>query len=1302
MERERGPRYQWPRLPYCPDPVPTNGPGVGWESATLKVVGFPLQTRTSDLHQRFAGQGNLVSIRFSRDEEGRERAAFLTFVPIPKGHFWASNDRRPRREVMHVSSNSFSILVERLRQKPEYIQHPRGDGARIQGKIMLLPRMLQFGVLVGHDKMAALRTLSDLGDTSFLVNFDFRNRRLEIGFSCKIENSTGRPTFDYDLDRVRQFKAQIVLHNIERIYSLRHPRDELSLIIVAKSPVLFFKKRTDIENTHSDGFQWGEGRTWQRVTDLMYDTSRLDESKTSLVKPNRYIDIGRWLVYQVYLPSSDHKSWEVARETLQAYNVEIINTLSNNLSSTGFGTVEAKVPTFWNLFDQHVTHQGLLAVLGGEDYHLPFAARYQLEACISQGLLIENNITSEFLGRLSQLARTHRYLSNPAADLLTYVCDDGKIVYDPMSLFEDRRAMTYRPTFRLPDYCEWVRKVIVTPTTMHLSSPTPETTNRILRQYRKYADRFLRVQFTEEKTIGRLFQDNEGMTKDAIFDRIHRTLKNGIDLAGRHYEFLAFGNSQFRENGAYFFHSTSDLTCDHIRDWMGDFSHIRVVAKFAARMGQCLSTTRTVNNLPAGVDIRTIPDIEDKGWCFTDGVGKISFELARDIADSLNMYYKGTTPSAFQFRLGGSKGLLVAWPQSIQGQSPHPLKFNQLHLRPSQMKFNTGSKSVEIIRGAEFSIATLNRQTITILRSLGVPDEVFMEMMFQQDKEYQDAIHDGKVALDLLQRHSGPNSTNEILAAMVRSGFIRTKEPCVMALLHSWIVWCQIQLKDKARLVVEQGAFLFGCVDETNTLRGWYEQQPEDTPKLPQIFVQVPESIDSKDYVVKTGICVVGRNPSMHPGDLRVVEAVDIPQLHHLRNVVVFPANGDRDIPSMCSGGDLDGDDFFVFWDQRLCPPQKNFPPMNHDAVQPTKLNRDVEIADIKDFFVEYMKNDSLSRIATSHLAWADKRGATHENCLELSQLHSKAVDYVKSGQPARLPPRLKVRFWPHFMENRWDKEQSTTALGRIFDHMKKKIQLNVEYHDYFDSRILRRYDLQQDELLKAAAFKMQYDAVLKKIMQQRDIDTEFEIFTTFALRKSKLANDYKRHEDIGDDRTTLHDRFMQAATKEAGPKPKQKFRRFVAACYRVTWEHIQFAKCHDEPAPFITFPWVFHKELGSIATEMEEKEEVNDKWEVETKLVPKSELDTSPEIINNIWDEDITDILDQLSEAEDTENSAAKNFVVESSVAENSVVESHIKVEQKPEGSSATTLVDGDVEMTQTVEVRPINYAEKMKKFQM
>jgi RNA-dependent RNA polymerase len=447
---------------------------------------------------------------------------------------------------------------------------------------------------------------------------------------------------------------------------------------------------------------------------------------------------------------------------------------------------------------------------------------------------------------------------------------------------------------------------------------------------------------------------------------VYRTLFNGIRIGDRHYEFLAFGNSQFRENGAYFFCPTDHLSCNDIRQWMGSFAHIKVVAKYAARLGQCFSTTRAIHGLSAP-DIVKIPDIERNEYCFTDGVGKISAFLAQMITVEFNLRVS-TAPSAFQFRLGGCKGILVVSPDA---------KDKEVHIRKSQQKFTATYNGLEIIRWSRFSSANLNRQTITILSSLGVPDETFLGMLVHQLASYHSAMKDDALAQTLLSKYIDDNQMTINIATMINNGFMAEREPFVLSLLHLWRSWSIKLLKEKAKIIVEDGAFLLGCVDETGSLRGY--TKPKVAPgesfskdDLPQIFVQVPTKDDPNKYNVIEGICLVGRNPSLHPGDLRVVHAVNVPGLHHLRDVVVFPQAGERDVPSMCSGGDLDGDDFFVIWDKKLQPPEWNCEAMNYSAPEPKAQRAAVEVTDLMKFFVRFMKNDSLPTIAHAHLAQSD------------------------------------------------------------------------------------------------------------------------------------------------------------------------------------------------------------------------------------------------------------------------------------------------------------------------------------------
>ena len=64
--------------------------------------------------------------------------------------------------------------------------------------------------------------------------------------------------------------------------------------------------------------------------------------------------------------------------------------------------------------------------------------------------------------------------------------------------------------------------------------------------------------------------------------------------------------------------------------------------------------------------------------------------------------------------------------------------------------------------------------------------------------------------------------------------------------------------------------------------------------------------------------------------------AISCPKLSHHRDVIVFSARGERPVPAECSGSDLDGDTYFVAWDERLLPP-KTVPPMMYAAMEASK-----------------------------------------------------------------------------------------------------------------------------------------------------------------------------------------------------------------------------------------------------------------------------------------------------------------------------------------------------------------------------
>ena len=133
---------------------------------------------------------------------------------------------------------------------------------------------------------------------------------------------------------------------------------------------------------------------------------------------------------------------------------------------------------------------------------------------------------------------------------------------------------------------------------------------------------------------------------------------------------------------------------------------------------------------------------------------------------------------------------------------------------------------------------------------------------------------------------------------------------------------------------------------------------------------------------------VVGRNPSLHPGDIRVLKPRNIPQLRHLVDVIVFPALGNRPHPNEMSGGDLDGDIYFVIEDESLIP-KSDYEPMSYTSVTIPKECDTVSVTDIGNFFVDYIINDNLGQIANSQMVHADfsQNGASCDECLELAKM---------------------------------------------------------------------------------------------------------------------------------------------------------------------------------------------------------------------------------------------------------------------------------------------------------------------------
>ncbi len=97
--------------------------------------------------------------------------------------------------------------------------------------------------------------------------------------------------------------------------------------------------------------------------------------------------------------------------------------------------------------------------------------------------------------------------------------------------------------------------------------------------------------------------------------------------------------------------------------------------------------------------------------------------------------------------------------------------------------------------------------------------------------------------------------------------------------------------------------------------------------------------VDGRPQLLPEGTpVVVMRSPSYSPGDVRILKMRMLDGLKHIVDAVVFPVNGERPHPDEMSGGDLDGDKFFVCWDPRLVPKSTELEaPQRYDSGPPAK-----------------------------------------------------------------------------------------------------------------------------------------------------------------------------------------------------------------------------------------------------------------------------------------------------------------------------------------------------------------------------
>ena len=509
---------------------------------------------------------------------------------------------------------------------------------------------------------------------------------------------------------------------------------------------------------------------------------------------------------------------------------------------------------------------------------LPFKIHYSLESLVEYSFTFNDSFTDSYLNLYStqQYIGFNNLINNyleeniDALELslqkMFELIETGQFI-EPIKtlkkLFSEFNQQNQNEVWKSRNTIE-VRRVVLTPTRMILLPALPLQQSRFLRNHDpEYCIRLLIKDenfqsVTNTACKHTCYEDKENLVKGFLHQFIYHQLIDGLRIGQRIYRVIGASTSQLRDHGLVLYaQDKQGRNLDSMRKFRGNLEEIQNPAKFIARIGQSMS--QSIGYLPNVSNYQVINDILDgeklniktrmptgEKFIFSDGVGIISKSLAKKLIsvvseqDMNDDNFDDNLVSTYQVRYGGAKGILVLNPD---------LKFDEIQLRPSMIKFQSDSTDLDLLKYSEPRNLYLNRPMITILDEKKVPGNVILQLQFKHLKELATGFMCTCKALDLIKYHSHyklhfrkiSNSNINIL-----------KEPFFCKIIESIFEKSIQDLKNKSRILVpnNKGRIMYGVLDETITLN------------YGQVFVQFTD-IETGKRIVVTGDVLVTKFPCM-------------------------------------------------------------------------------------------------------------------------------------------------------------------------------------------------------------------------------------------------------------------------------------------------------------------------------------------------------------------------------------------------------------------------------------------------------
>jgi hypothetical protein len=425
--------------------------------------------------------------------------------------------------------------------------------------------------------------------------------------------------------------------------------------------------------------------------------------------------------------------------------------------------------------------------------------------------------------------------------------------------------------------------------------------------------------------------------------------------------------------------------------------------------------------------IRKLADIEGKP-VMNDGCALMSRPLARAICEDLGI--DGNTPSCFQGRIAGAKGLWMVdkeraeddfWIEISDSQlkvKPHPsdlygvvdeqkmvfevagwskpLRPSELNAQMLEILDNRGQPKNRVAELARTAITDLYMEFKTVIEKDSIPlARALMQKIRPMPEDGssrnnirridQWVIKDSEAVIRLLEAGFSPRNFVSLRDRLWR---------CLVDTLNRYVNDCHVPvpLSTYAYCIADP----YGVLEEDEVHFG-FSSQWKDCPEF-------------EDAIVDGVDILVGRTPAHCPWDIQRRKAVWKQDLRHFKDVIVFSTKGDTALASLLSGGDYDGDRPWICWDPKLVdsfnnalPPPGHIPDAEHFGLI-THARPMSSVKSTEDFLEGVFKFNlamsNLGRCTVEHdkVAYDEPDGISSPVALELAALLSHLVDSRKSG----------------------------------------------------------------------------------------------------------------------------------------------------------------------------------------------------------------------------------------------------------------------------------------------------------------